>query len=231
MKALILSMVFAASFATSFAATAAPVTRNQILIGDSISSAVPGGVASQLWTNVVESERNVIIKSIASPAAALGARDHTGFNNQETLNTIRRIGGYYKYYDNIIIQALTNDFGRDIPIEDTAESLRNILKFARQEKKRVLLMDALWRADENQPNARGYTLHSYRYVATIICVQEFADVCRMAYRKDTVMGSAKAASFYDVREIRGKVQLHPNATGNRHMATWVKQAAARYGMF
>lgn len=223
-------LVLGGMYLVSSVAEAAP-QKNWVVIGDSIMSGVPDGSAGQLSLNLVSAERNVVFKSIASPGHALGARDHTGFNNQTTIESIKSIGGFFSDFDGILIQAGTNDFGRNIPLADTVESLNRIMAFARKNGKKVLVLDPLWRANENTKNKLGLTLHHYRYVMSSMCAVDYRDICRLASRSNTVMGSAAGAAFYDHREVRGNVQLHPNAAGNRHMANWIKQAAAAARFF
>jgi hypothetical protein len=82
-----------------------------IVVHDSIMEGPAGGVESGNALHLVAEERNVCFKKIGSSGAALGATDFTGFNNDDILPTIDRIGGAFSAYKGIIIQAGTNDFG------------------------------------------------------------------------------------------------------------------------
>lgn len=219
---LVLALAFpCASFAT---------TKTWIVVGDSIMSYVADGAAAQHALALVQAERGVYIKNISSPGAALGVKDHTGFNTPTTAETIKAISGFFGYYEGIIVQAATNDYGRSIPVNDTLDGLRRILDTAQASGKKVLLLDPIWRAGEGSPNALGWTLDTYRFWMATVCNQ-YAGTCRWASRANTVMGTASGASFYSAAEVAAGTQLHPNAAGQRHLADWIKAEAAAAGYF
>jgi len=197
-----------------------------VLLGDSIMSGVADGRASQLATHLVAAERNVVIKSIAAPGNSLGSTDHTGYNNSLTVAALALVGGPYSAYNGIIIQAGTNDYGRSIPYDQTIAGLRVIMNHARALNKRVLLLDPIWRAGEDNPNALGHTLNVYRWVMAVTCIQEYGDICRYAPRGDTVMGSSAGAANYAAAEVAAGAQLHPNAQGHRLIADWIIRSAS-----
>lgn len=208
----------------------AQASQTWIVIGDSILSAVPQGTASQLALNLVGAERDVIFKSIASPGAALGVTDQTGFNNATTLNAIKQISGYFGAYNGIIVQAGTNDYGRALNWGDTSNSIKAIIARAKADGKKVLVLDPIWRAGEDTANAQGNTLNTYRYFMFLACNDE-PTVCFFAHRENTVMGTSAGAAYYDVNEVATGTQLHPNVTGHRKLADWIKAEAAAAGFF
>lgn len=227
------SIIFYVAMLISAVCQAAPTAaqHNVVLIGDSISSSVPFGDTKNLWANLVAAERNVVLKNISSPGAALGLKDYRGFNNQSTIDSIDRIGGAWSAYSFIIVQAGTNDYGLSVPLNDTIEGLSRILKHARNNKKKVLVLEPIWRNGEEKKNKIGLTLNHYRFVMVSLCVNDYKDVCKAAFRQNTVMGNSASAMYFNPAEVKAKIQLHPDTTGNRHMANWVKQAAAKAGFF
>lgn len=211
-------------------ASMASATQTWIVIGDSIVSNVPQGQAKDMALNLVGAERDVIFKSIASPGAAMGMTDNTGFYNTSTLNTINQLYGFWGAYDGIIIQAGTNDFGRNVPWTDTANSTKAIIAKAKAHGKKVLVLDPIWRAGEDTPNTLGNTLNTYRFFMATECMNE-PTVCKFAHRENTVMGTSAGSAYYDSAEVAAGTQLHPNVAGHCKLATWIKLEAAAAGFF
>jgi len=209
----------------------ANATVTWILLGDSIMSDVPGGTASQLSINLVSNERDVIFKSIASPGIGLGQSGQYGYNTNSLDDTLTRIGGFYSAYHGIMIQAGTNDYSMNVPWQDTYSSLTRIMLHARNHGKKVMVLDPLWRNGEGNKNTLGYDLSTYRYIMKTVCTKDFADVCRFAPREHTFMGTSAAWNYYKAEEVTNGTQLHPNATGHRYMADWIKAEGAEFGYF
>lgn len=220
------------------AALLLPITANAaktcILVGDSImsdvSTSVIGGTsghANQLAASLIQSERNVIIRNISSPGASLAAKNFTGFGNVN--QTINMIGGLFSYYNCIIIQAGTNDFGRSEKWEDMVVSLRAVLSNARNMKKRVIMTDLVYRANERTLNKLGYNIDTYRWFRAIVC-NEYADVCTFVNREGTVFAKLDK-SLYDANEAAKGTELHLNAKGHRAYADWLMKAAATAKIF
>jgi lysophospholipase L1-like esterase len=212
-----------------FSATA-QASQTWIVIGDSIVSTVRQGIASQMALNLVGNERDVIFKSVASPGAALGLSDHTGYNNTETLAMVDQIAGYWNAYDGIIVQAGTNDFSRAVSGDDTYASLKAIIAKAKAGGKKVLVMEPIWRADETVANSLGNDLNTYRARMQAACDEEAA-TCRFARREHTVLGSSAGRGLYDAAEASSGTQMHPNAAGHRQLADWIKSEADAAGFF
>lgn len=227
MKKLILGFICAMALLTGGAQAA---TKTWIVIGDSILSGVPQGQSKDMALNLVSNERDVIFKSIASPGAALAVTDNTGFNNQTTLSVIDQIAGFWAYYDGILIQAGTNDFSRSVSWGDTYNATKAIILKAKALGKKVMILDPIWRADEDTPNAAGNVLNQYRWFMWTIC-GDYPDTCYFAHRGETVMGTSAGAAFYDATEVAQGKQLHPNVMGHRKLADWIKQEAAKAGFF
>lgn len=210
-----------------------------ILFGDSIGSTVAQGTANQHFLHLLTAERNVFFRSVASPGATLGHSDYTGFNSQRAVEIINQVRGLYGWYGCVIIQAGTNDFGRDDPVSvtKTVESLRRILAKVRADGRKALVMEPIYRDGENTPNsvndalcgATGNTLNCYRYFMGVVCQQEYGDVCHFAKRSNTPMGALN--NNYSSVEVMNQERLHPNAVGHRKMADWIKAEAAAAGIF
>lgn len=213
------------------AGTAMAASDTWIVIGDSIMSGASQGTAKQFSLNLVSNERNVIFKNMASPGAALGATDFTGFNSQSVIENIGRTGGFFSAYKGVLIQAGTNDFGRSIPLADVSQSVRRIAGAARITKKKVLVLEPIWRSNENVKNKLGLTLNSYRETIRKVCQVEFKDVCYFASRTSTIMGTVNGKSHYDAGEVAKGNQLHPNVKGNRYLADWIKLEARKANYF
>lgn len=208
----------------------ATTTKTWVVIGDSILSSVPQGTAAQLALHLVSAERNVIFKNISSPAAALGITDNSGFNSANTTATLNQIAGYFAAVDGILVQAGTNDFSRNVLWEDTVASLRRILNWAKALNKKVLVLDPIWRADENVPNGANYSLNTYRFFMATVTA-EYPGIAFFAHRENTPMGTSVSAANYDATEVATNKQLHPNVAGHRQLADWIKAEAATAGFF
>jgi lysophospholipase L1-like esterase len=129
------------------------------------------------------------------------------------------------------VQAGTNDFGRAVPWEDTVASLRRILSYANATGKKVLVLEPIWRANENTPNSLGHTLNTYRFMIASVCKDEYPKICHFAPRGKTIMGTKSGAAYFDSTEISQGKQLHPNAMGHRKLADWIKSEAAAAKFF
>lgn len=203
-----------------FISAAANAAQPVIVIADSIGSNIAQGQASQHFLSLVQNERDVLFRVIGSPGSSLGNTDKTGFNSQRTVDAIDLVGGYWGWYTRVIIQAGTNDFGRNVPWEDTVTSLRRILDKVRADGKKASVLDPIYRDGENVPNALGNTLNTYRYFMAIVCQQEYGDICQFVPRSTGGMGTLN--NNYDSNEVAQGKRLHPNVTGNRKMADWLK---------
>lgn len=212
-------------------AVQANATVTWILLGDSIMSDVPGGTASQLSINLVSNERDVIFKSIASPGIGIGQSDPHGYNSPNIDDTLTRIGGFYSAYHGIMIQAGTNDYSMNMPWQNTYGSLVRIMTHARTYNKKVMVLDPIWRNGEDKKNTLGYDLSTYRYIMKAVCENDFQDVCKFAKRENTFMGTSAALNYYKAEEVANGTQLHPNATGHRYIADWIKAEGAAFGFF
>lgn len=199
------------------------------VIGDSIMSMVPQGTAAQHALHLVAAERDVVFKNVSSPGASLGSADKTGFNSSRTTSAMDLIGGTWGWYNCVIVQAGTNDYGRNLPWEDAVISLRRILDRVREDGKHAMVLDPIYRDGENTPNDLGNTLNTYRYMMSVVCQQEYGDICHFAPRASTVMGAFN--NNYDSTEVAQNKRLHPNAAGHRKLADWIKAEAAAAGYF
>lgn len=204
--------------------------KTYIVIGDSIMAAVADGTSSDLALQLISNERNVTFRNLSSAGAAMGVTDHTGFNNKSTIDTLSKIGGYYSAYDGIIIQTGTNDFGRDVPWENMVTGMYRVLDHAKALGKKVLILDPIWRFNENTPNGLNYTLNTYRYISFLACAQ-YQGTCFYAHREHSVMGTSAGAAHYGADEVAGGFQVHPNKQGHRYLADWIKAEAATFGLF
>lgn len=203
-----------------------------LVVGDSIMSSVSDGNAQQMATYLIQSERNVSIRNLSSPGAALGAKDLTGYNSSTFIAELSRIGGAWSAYNCIIVQAGTNDYGRSIPWGDTVTGLIGILDHAKALGKKVLVLDPIWRSGEDTPNSIGNTLNTYRYFMFLVCADaKYQSMCHFAHRENTIMGTTSGASFYSAEEVSLGKQLHPNVAGHRYLADWIKAEAASAGYF
>jgi lysophospholipase L1-like esterase len=210
-----------------------------ILMGDSIMSSVspstvggPLGSSNQLAASLLMNERNVSIRNVSSPGIAIGINDYSGWGPKQKINDmLGTIGGAWSAYDCIIIQAGTNDFTRDVKWENTVTNLRIVLTHAKAMKKKVLIMEPIWRRDQNIKNKVGNTLDTYRFFMYIVCMQEYANTCYYESRSSSALADAKASQYFDANEVKAKKELHLNAAGHRVWTDWVKLAASKYGIF
>lgn len=205
------------------------MSKTWIVIGDSIMSFVADGVSRQHALTLVQNERDVIFKNIGSPGATMGATDGTGFNSDQVLDTINRISGFFGSWDGVIVQAGTNDHAAGKSLDDVSNSLRRILGHVRAKGKKALVLDLIWRAGENDQNSTGNNLHMYRLCMAIVAKYEFPDCCTFISRTGTPLDVQ--SDNYAAAEVAAGKQLHPNATGHRIMADWIKTAAATAGYF
>jgi lysophospholipase L1-like esterase len=179
---------------------------------------------------LVSNERDVVFKSLAAPGNALGITDSTGFNSDELLDTFARIGGTYAAWDYIMVMAGVNDYNRNVPWEDTVDSLRRIMNYALSFGRKVIVFDPIWKAGEGTANPLGNTLNTYRFFLLSVC-NEFPSTAYFAHRANTIMGDSAGAAYYDATEVATSTQLHPNVSGHRFLAEWVKSEAATAGLF
>jgi hypothetical protein len=202
-----------------------------VVIGDSIMSQnVPQGVAKQHALAIVTQERDVTFKNLSSPGTSLGNNDKTGFLPATTVSTLNQLGGYYGAVDSIIIQAGTNDFTRNVPWADSYNSTVQILNWAQANGKKVLVLDMIWRAGEDTPNALGNTLNTYRYFQLVAC-NAYPTTCYFGHRENSILGTSAGAANYDATEVATGTQVHPNVAGHRILATWLELEAAAFGLF
>jgi lysophospholipase L1-like esterase len=210
-----------------------------ILMGDSILSAVsPTQIngkhdnSNKLAAFHLMNESNVSIRNISSPGISLGHSNLTGWNNRNKVtDTLGTIGGAWSAYNGIIIQAGTNDFGRSVHWRDTVTSLRYILNHAKALNKKVMVMEPIWRRNEQVQNNLGFTLDTYRFFMYIVCVNEFPETCHYAFRNNSPLVDSRASKYFDGSEIKSQNELHLNAAGHRAYADWIKFEAARKGWF
>lgn len=228
---LFFGLFFALGVMASMTMPAHAATKAVVVIGDSIlAQGVPQGVAKQHALAIITQERDVTFKNIASPGAALGINDKTGFLPASTVSTLNQLAGYWGAVDGIIIQAGTNDFGRNVPWADSYNSTVQILNWANANGKKVLILDPIWRAGEDTPNALGNTLNTYRYFQLVAC-NNYPAICRFGHRENSVLGTSAGAANYDSAEVASGTQLHPNVNGHRILATWIEAEAAALGLF
>lgn len=224
------AFVFAVLISMSFMANAA---KTCILFGDSIMSNVspssiggPTGKAMELAANRSQMEADVIIRNLSSPGNSLGGSTYS-FSNGAQL--IRQIAGFYNFYDCIIVQAMTNDFGRSVPWQESVASLNAIIQEAARTNKKVMVMDAVYRWNEETPNSLGHTLGVYRWNIAIACGMQ-SNTCIWASRTGTVFDSA-APELYSAQEVEDGKILHLNAEGHRRYADWMMYEAAKNKLF
>jgi hypothetical protein len=227
-----LGCFIAASF-TNKAEAADPATC--VLIGDSITSEVypsviggPKGHPRQLAVNLIQEERGVHIRNLSGPGSSLGAGGAGGFAN--IVPALEAIGGPFSFTKCIIIQAGTNDFGLGVNMNATVTSFRNILNYARRTKKRVMVVDLIYRSDQANKNKVGLTLDHYRWNRAYICNVEYPDVCKFLSRDGTAF-AAMTPNFYTPAEIQVNWAVHLTAAGHRAYADWIKNFAIQHGYF
>lgn len=224
-------LISALILSAMFSAYSGAATKTCVLIGDSIMSGVADGTSGQHALTLIQAERDVMIRNLSSPGASLAATDATGFNYAGITESLDHIGGVFGAVNCIIIQAITNDYGRSASWNAVNSSLGRILEYAKAKGKKVLVLDPIWRADEGIVNSAGMTLYDYRVRLSIVCSVGYADVCRFASRSNTVLGSSAGSAYYSAYEIAQGKQLHPNAAGHRLLATWIETEAAAAGLF
>lgn len=211
--------------------TPAHASKSVVVIGDSIlAQNVPGGVAKQGALALLTQERDVTVHNLASPGAVLGKQDSNGFYNPTTINMLTQLAGPFNVIDVVIIQAGTNDYGNSTNWGDTYNSSMAIINWARAHGKKVMLLDPIWRNGEDNLNAAGNSLNTYRYFLSLSCKSN-ADVCWFAHRENTIMGTGAGWQHYDANEVATGTQIHPNVQGHRYLADWIKAEAAAAGFF
>lgn len=208
--------------------TAAPKTC--VLLGDSIMAGVSGGQVQDNAVELVSKERNIYIKNLASPGASWGLGLGWGFNIPSTVEFLRTLDGPFGYTSCYILQLGTNDFGLNVDWSVTTESAHKVLKYAKDTNKKVLMLDPIWRANEDVPNAKGNVLNATRFFLYLAC-NEYPGTCFFAHRGNTPMGTSAGAAHYDAGEVAAGAQLHPNVYGHRLLADWIKAEAAAAGIF
>jgi hypothetical protein len=202
-----------------------------ILIGDSLDSYAVDGRASDVAAHIIEEERNVVIRNLSSPAATLGNRNRYGFNSPAVTETLDRICGFFRYCDCVIIAAGSNDFGHGrIAWADVEQSVTRILDWARERRRKVLMLDLIWRTsyENNTPNHMGMTWAQFRQARARLCTQR-ARICTFAPRPRQF--DVATPSLYAAEERQAGALTHLNAAGHRARATWIEEAAARANLF
>lgn len=221
----------------ALASMSANASQVWIVIGDSIMSDVPQGNMAQHSLHLLAAENDIVVRNISSPGSSLGSTDKTGFNSERINSAIDLMSGTWGWYNGVIVQAGTNDFGRGISVTETINSLRRILSRVQADGKKALVLDPIYRDGEGVPNAVNdaicpsgqNTLNCYRFYMSYVCQQEFGSICRFAPRGNTVMGAWN--NNYESTEVAQNKRLHPNATGHRKIADWIKAEAAAAGYF
>ena len=206
------------------------MSQTWVVIGDSIMSGVQGGVASQHCLHLLAAEKDIVFKNISVPVQALGATGGSGFNNAYMVDQLTNLDGYYgAAFNGIIVQAGTNDHGRNINWGDTYNSLVRILNYARAHGKKVIVLDPIWKETELVANASGWDLNTYRFFMSYAASQ-YTDCAWFAHRENTPLGQvATAPPYFDPAEAPNRT--HPVATGHRKLADWIKAEAASAGYF
>lgn len=205
------------------------MSQTWVVIGDSISSYVAQGVASQHYLHLLAAEKNIVFKNLSCSMHALGATDNSGFHSDSTRITLEHLDGFYGVGINgIIVQAGTNDHGRNINWGDTYNSLVRILTFAQSRNKKVLVLDPIWKDQENAANASGWNLNTYRYFMQL-ATNNYPAVARFCHRENSIIGTSAGAGYFDQSET--PYRTHLVASGHRVMADWIKAEAAAQGWF
>lgn len=205
------------------------MSQTWVVIGDSLMSYVAGGVASQHALHLLAAEKDILFKNLSVPAQALGAVGGSGFNNAYMTDQLTNIDGLYgAAFNGIILQAVTNDHGRNINWGDTYNSAIRILTYARAHGKKVLVLDAIWKETELVANASGWDLNTYRYFMAL-AANNYNDVTHFCHRENTVIGTVLGAAYFDPSEAPNRTHLLP--TGQRVYADWIKAEAASAGWF
>lgn len=204
------------------------------LVGDSISHGF--GVAPQSrFAHLLQVENDLIIKDLSSPGLTLGLAPPFGFNSDAIKGQLSTLKGFFNAIDCVIVQAGTNDFGGNAsagaPLESTMASLARITQWSRANGKKVLVLDPIWRADENAINTHGRPLADYRYGLLVVCAVQNSDVCTFINRSSSGIDSAASSGDFLSGEVALGKQLHPNAAGHRKMANWIRSGAAAAGIF
>lgn len=228
------TLLASAQMVAAASSTPPGVTPTWLLFGDSIMSTVypsvvggPQGKAIELTATRVTLQSDIIIRNLSSPGHALGGPGHSFSNGVELM---REMGGLFSSYNGTIVQALTNDFGLSVPVAETKKSLNAIILESRRLKRPVIVMDAIWRWNEETPNKQGLTLESYRNAARDTC-NLYPGTCYFFSREGTVFNSASAIKLYTPNETSKGIALHLNAEGHRRYADWMILQAAKNRLF
>lgn len=205
------------------------MSQTWVVIGDSLMSTVSGGVASQHALHLLAAEKDIFFKNLSVPGQALGVVGGSGFHNAYMVDQLTNLDGYFGAgFKGIIVQAGTNDHGRNVNWGDTYNSLIRILTYARAHGKKVLVLDPIWKEQELVPNASGWDLNTYRYFMNY-AVSLYTDCAFFAQRANTVLGTSAGAAYFDPAEAPNRTHLL--ATGQRKYADWIKAEAATAGFF
>lgn len=207
---------------------ASEAQKTYVVIGDSIMSMVADGASKDHALTLLSVERNVVFKNISAIGESLGLASPLGYNSTLTTDFLDQIGGYYGYFDGIIIQAGVNDFGQNMPWSTNAESLNRILDYARAHHKKVLMLDLIWMWNEANPNSTGWALFNYRIARAMVC-NAYSDVCVFASRP--AVFDAPSTTLFTAADVAAGKQLHPNVIGHRIYANWLASVAASAGLF
>jgi lysophospholipase L1-like esterase len=235
---------FLAIFATlalsqqAFSASPPNPMQTWIIMGDSIMSAVspakvdgPSGLSSHMTANLLMNEKNISIRNISSPGNSIGHSDSTGFGNTASVTqSLDRIAGFFSFYNGIIIQAGTNDYGRSVSLSTFNKSLEGILSYAKARNKKVLLMEPIWRRNEGVKNKEGLVLSDYSKAMQSLCYK-YNTICHFAERKNSKLATINSSGYFDANEVKAKGELHLNAFGHRAYADWIKLEAAKKKWF
>lgn len=222
----------------SFAASPPNPMQTWVLMGDSIMSAVspsvvdgPSGTSKQLAANLLMNNKNVSIRNISSPGNSIGHSDFTGFGNTLSVTqSLDRIGGFFGFYNGIIIQAGTNDFGRSVDLPTFKKSLEGILKHAKTRNKKVLLMEPIYRADQNVKNKVGLVLKDYSNAMKNLCTT-YNTHCYFSDMSEEFFNQYSFKSHYDANEVKVGKALHLNASGHERYYRWIEFEASRAKFF
>lgn len=209
LAAITLTLMFSASVFAEY--------QKAVMIGDSIMSNVfDGGRVSDSATWVMSAERNIDIRNLSAPSNSLGSVDISGYNGPDIQNTYSIVGGIYSKFDYFIVQAGSNDWGRSINPTLTMEALRKVMSYSRYLNKKVLVVDPIYRGNEDTQNGLGLTMNYYRYMIHYVCRQENPDICRFASRSG--FDGQNHPEYYASTEA---IPIHLNKIGHAAWAKWV----------
>jgi lysophospholipase L1-like esterase len=202
-----------------------------ILLGDSIDSYAVDGRASDIAAHLIEAERNVVIRNLSSPGASLGGGDPYGFNSPNVVETLDRLCGFFRYCDCVIIAAGSNDFGTaSVSWAGVEQSVTRILDWAQERRRKVLMLDLIWRAnyENGAQNHMGLTWAQFRAARGALCAER-ARVCTFTPRPQAF--NVATPSLFGADEQQSGGLTHLNAAGHRIRATWIEEAADSAALF